>query len=342
MQILEEVITHKLFTLVTAPVAKGKTYAILNLYKNTQSQFVFVSPLRALADEIYQKLKDQKNIYYIHESKNDLKSDWESFLKKRKAFFVFTFETLSDELIDSLIESKLKILFVLDEFHLLYLWRDFRPIMHEKFLGILNSEMPIVALTATMNQLNMKELKNDLSYYQDSFVHLDFGNKELFYLPSKVHQLHGFDKKLLLRSFIINLRNKNEKEVFLLFAEFRSEVDQWVEITRRLGFQSIGCVGGEVSQFTKELSETVYEKRKLDCIIATSTLSHGVNLPEISKVFFSYQVNQDDFWLQMVGRGGRSGGRYEVYTFDGPRKKGPKAILERCSIYIFDWLGLPF
>lgn len=342
MQILEEVITQKLFTLVTAPVAKGKTYSILNLYKNTQSLFVFVSPLRALADEIYQKLKDQKNIYYVHESQNDFKSDWELFLKKRKAFFVLTFETLPDELLDSLIGSNLKILFVLDEFHLLYLWRDFRPIMHEKFLGILNSEMPIVALTATMNQLNMNELKNDLSYYQDSFVHLDFGNKELYYLPSKVHHLHGFDKKLLLRSFIMNLRNKDESEVFLLFAEFRSEVDQWVELTRRLGFHSIGCVGGEVSRFTKELSEAINEKRKLDCIIATSTLSHGVNLPEISKVFFSYQVNQDDFWLQMVGRGGRSGGRYEVYTFDGPRKNGPKDILERCSIYIFDWLGLPF
>ncbi len=341
MQIPKEILTKNLFTLLTAPVAKGKTYSILNLYENIQCLLVFVSPLRALADEIFQKQKDKKNTYYVHDKGEELKVCWEKFLSKEKGFFIFTFETLPDELLDSIQFLDRKILFVIDEFHLIYLWKTFRPIMHEKLLGMLNSSMPLIGLSATMNEINLKELCWDLSFHQNEFAFLNFGNQELFYLPHKVHCFDGFDKQMMFRNFILNLKRKRPGEVFLMFAEFRSEVDQWVELTRRLGFKSMGCVGGEVMKFTTELSSSIEGKKKLDCIISTSTLSHGVNLPEITKVFIAYKVKQEDFWLQMVGRGGRSGKKYEVYTFDQSKLNAKLNPLNKIKFWIFDWVGVP-
>ncbi len=70
------------------------------------------------------------------------------------------------------------------------------------------------------------------------------------------------------------------------------------------------CVGGESRDFVLQLNQEV----QLDFIVATTVVSHGVNLPNIGKVYFTYNVENLDFYLQMLGRGGRSGESFEVHT----------------------------
>jgi superfamily II DNA or RNA helicase len=55
-----------------------------------------------------------------------------------------------------------------------------------------------------------------------------------------------------------------------------------------------------------------------DYIISTTVLSHGVNLPDISKIYFLYVVENLDFWIQMTARGGRRGERYQVFALERP------------------------
>ena len=132
------------------------------------------------------------------------------------------------------------------------------------------------------------------------------------------------------------LRIKKESDVYLVFCSYRSEVDELVARSRRMGLRSLGCVGGEVEGFLKELELT---HGAIDCIFSTTTLSHGVNLPEIKKVFINYEVKHYDFWLQMIGRGGRRGADYEVYTFDAFHSDKKQLLKSHLINYVTDFVG---
>lgn len=222
-------------------------------------------------------------------------------MQAKKSFMVTTAELLSPEFIEELCNQNQKVLFVIDEFHLFYHWgEDFRPVLHDRFLAILNFYFPILAVTATMAEEVMAKMKKDLSYYQDFWVHLDYGNHKLHREPSRMLSFKGLKPNYIQKAFWREIRQKKDDEIFLYFCAYRSQVDELVDRSRRMGFRVAGCVGGEVESFLETVKVT---EGKLDCIFSTTTLSHGVNLPEIKKVFIDYEVKNYDFWLQMVGRG---------------------------------------
>ena len=65
-----------------------------------------------------------------------------------------------------------------------------------------------------------------------------------------------------------------------------------------------------------------------------------MNLTEIKKVFISYEVKNYDFWLQMIGRGGRRGSDYEVYTFDTFHCSKKELLKNKFKIYLSDFVGM--
>ena len=70
-------------------------------------------------------------------------------------------------------------------------------------------------------------------------------------------------------------------------------------------------------------------------------MSHGVNLPEIKKVFINYEVKNYELWLQMIGRGGRQGSLYEVYSFDQFHLQEGQKIKNYLRVSLADWTGFP-
>jgi ATP-dependent DNA helicase RecQ len=314
MKLINELFIPSQFTLLTAPVAAGKTRMVVDFYSDNQYKVIFVSPLRALANEVYARLSQTEKHIYLAGGGHDLEASLTDFLQARKGLLVATMELLSEDFLEACAEQHEKILFILDEFHLFYHWGEgFRPILHDRFLAILETQAPVLGITATMNDEIMLKLGNDLSFHNDYWIYLDFGNQKLHREPKKIHTFHPMQPGVFNRAFWRELRTKNEEDVFLLFCSYRSEVDELVERARRMGLRALGCVGGEVEIFLQELQKF---EGKVDVIFSTTTLSHGVNLPEIKKVFINYEVKNYDFWLQMIGRGGRQGADYEVYTYD--------------------------
>lgn len=314
MKLIKELFCPSQFTLLTAPVAAGKTRMVVEFYRDNDYKVIFVSPLRALANEVYNRLVQTERHVYLAGGGHDLETSFTDFLQSRRGFLIATMELLSEDFLEACAEQHEKIIFILDEFHLFYHWGDgFRPVLHDRFLAILDTQAPVIGITATMSDELMTKLVNDLAYHHSHWFFLDFGNHRLHREPEKIHYFHSMKPQIFNRAFWREVRTKNDDEVFLLFCLFRSEVDELVARARRMGLRALGCVGGEVEQFLKELEQ--YEG-KVDLIISTTTLSHGVNLPEIKKVFINYEIKNYDFWLQMIGRGGRQGAAYEVYTFD--------------------------
>ncbi len=336
MKLIPELFLNDLFTLLTAPVAKGKTKLIVDYYRENQVRVVFVSPLRALANEVYSKLKEEKSTFLLG-GEISFEEVCVNFLQKKKSFLVTTMEMLSEEFLEAVAQSTNPTLFVLDEFHLFYHWGEtFRPVLHDRFLAILNSGVPVLGMTATMSEELILKLTNDLTYHCDTWIHIDYGNHQLHRKPERVNSFIGFTKNKLERSFAREMSYKNNNDVFLFFCSYRSEVDEKVEWARRQGYRALGCVGGEVERFLQELEQT---KGEIDCIFSTTTLSHGVNLPEIKKVFINYEVKNYDFWLQMIGRGGRRGSNYEVYTFDAFHLSKKELFKNKIKIYLSDLVG---
>lgn len=100
--------------------------------------------------------------------------------------------------------------------------------------------------------------------------------------------------------------------VKLVFCKYRNEVVELTQLFNKVGIKSLGCVGGETGKFQVELAKC----SDLKIIFATSALSHGVNLPSIAEVYLTYKVSCIDFWIQMVGRGGRKGEQFQLHTME--------------------------
>jgi replicative superfamily II helicase len=95
MKLIEQLFNPSQFTLLTAPVAAGKTRLVVEFYREHQFKVIFVSPLRALANEVYAKLESTEKNIFLAGGKVPLEDCMVNFLAARKAFLVATMELLS-------------------------------------------------------------------------------------------------------------------------------------------------------------------------------------------------------------------------------------------------------
>jgi superfamily II DNA or RNA helicase len=292
--------------LMIAPPAWGKTYRLLDLFrKRSDVLYIFVSPLRALANEFNEKISPQFQSLLIEGHKN-----WQQFLGDEQVVIV-TPELILGQLF-RLNRVDRPILFILDEFHLYSYWgTTFRESMWETLIEIALTEKPILAMTATYGQLEENFFINQLKNQIEIIVKIDQGNQRLLYPPSEI-RLISPNLRGKIKYFVLHELEKKKRGSVLFFVEYRSLVQEYEKIFSSLGFRVLSCVGGEAAQFSLKLQQFPDP----DLIIATTVLSHGVNLPKISSILFSYELKNDDFWIQMVGRGGRKGETYNLYTFD--------------------------
>jgi len=198
---------------------------------------------------------------------------------------------------------------IIDEFHLFFYWGDtFRPVMWEAFFEISQSAELIILLTATLSPEMKIEIEN-FSQHFDEMMWIDHGNQKLKYLPARY--IKAFSKEWILNEVRGSKKNESVK---LIFCEYRNEVYQLEKELTNLDFKCISCVGGEAGEMALKLKLNP----RPDFIISTTVLSHGVNLPDIRKIFFTYSLKNLDFWIQMVARGGRRGEKYEVFALEIP------------------------
>lgn len=198
---------------------------------------------------------------------------------------------------------------IFDEFHLFFYWGDtFRFRMWEAFYEISTRASLTVLLTATL----FPEMKEEIKLFSpqfDSLLWIDHGNQILKFKPARYIKAPS-------RNWILK-QIENEDygaSVKLIFCQYREEVYEIEKRLRNSGFSCLTCIGGESKYFKDKLKHTPLP----DFIISTTVLSHGVNLPQIRKIFFLYEVNNLDFWIQMVARGGRRGESYEVQALEKP------------------------
>lgn len=198
---------------------------------------------------------------------------------------------------------------IFDEFHLFFYWGDtFRERMWECFFCLSQNAEEVFLLTATLSV----GMKNEITLFSSQFDRIwwiDHGNQRLKTLPS----LYVRAPSIQWMKSLIEAEEK-DGTVKLIFCRYRQEVLDWEKRLNGLGHSTLTCLGGE-SHFMRL---RLQKNPRPDFIISTTVLSHGVNLPSIGKIFFLYPVQNIDFWIQMVARGGRRGEAYQVYALESP------------------------
>ena len=298
------------FTLLMAPPAWGKTRLLLRQMDGGDDIWIFLSPLRALADEFYRSCEGISARYLIEKGE-----DWGGVRRAKgmaPTVVVTTPECLRAEKLESIAKGR-RICVVMDEFHLFYLWgHSFRPQLWDSLLALSCRGFSFLGLSATMNQVIRREWWRDFPLAFDVMVEIDLGNGRFKHLPQMIHYFSPWGGRMLERRFLSMLPLRRDATV-LYFCRYRRQVDAWVAFCRRQGVLALGCKGGEVERFIQEMDSL---SKPPAVIFTTTALSHGVNLPRIDKVFLSYVVESRDFWLQMATRGGRRGGPFQIYTLN--------------------------
>lgn len=198
---------------------------------------------------------------------------------------------------------------IFDEFHLHFYWGDtFRPQMWEVFFDLAGFASLTILLTATFSKEMEEEVKL-FSCHFDKILWVNHGNQILKNIPYSYLKIA--DVRLMKKLIEFDKRSEGTS---LIFCAYREEVMRWGEFLRQRGFKVWTCVGGEAAIFSLQ----VQAEEPPDFIVATTVLSHGVNLPQVSTIYFLYAVKNIDFWIQMVARGGRRGERFRVFALENP------------------------
>lgn len=267
---------HNHLLILTAPPAAGKTHLITRLIEQLEEPPLFISPLRALANECIAKWGESCVVMTPEE-----------WLCKQTSCSVV----------------------VIDEFHLFFYWGDsFRPRMWEAFFALVEKAELVIVLTATLTPQMIEEVKTYTCHFQ-GITWVDHGNQKLKHKPLRYLKVRSLK---WMEDYILGA--EHAEGVSLIFCGFRSQVKRWEEVLTSRGFSAWSCVGGEASAF----SQRVQSGPPPQFIIATTVLSHGVNLPNISRIFILYEIKNLDFWIQMVARGGRRGEGFEVFALEKP------------------------
>jgi superfamily II DNA helicase RecQ len=303
--------------ILTAPPGWGKTYKLLKAIKSSSRRVVFIFPLRALCDEVYLKalefkiptinLRAQKDNELISEGNYDL--------------IVATPELVrfSNMLVDRI--------FILDEFHLFYYWGDsFRERMQEVYMELTSYSVPVVFLTATLGDELKARLVTELELNYENIYQINMGNQKLKNYPKKIY----FYPKSYITWMKDDYKYSKKKGTSLIFCKYREEVKKISAELRSMGNCVLSCVGGEAQEFVNILNT----QDEIDYIVATSVISHGVNLPNIQNLYFTYKVENLDFYLQMVGRGGRAGENFNIHVQNLNYFRRLDLILGFCRIFL--------
>tara|TARA_Y100000385_G_scaffold258167_1_gene285961 strand:- start:502 stop:1584 length:1083 start_codon:yes stop_codon:yes gene_type:complete len=290
--------------LLIAPTGWGKTTLLLDLVKNSEKTWVYLAPLRALANEFYirssKAIKGTILISHHYEVQEMISSGLKTKL------LIITPELLSEKLIQYF---KIGTNYVFDELHLFYYWGGtFRPKLIECYEDVLSTGNSCLSLSATMSDELVKRWEIDGRLNSERTIKINLNNHTLKKDPRETTYIPKPFAKLFMNELIF----KKTRFSKLIFCAYKDEVMSLKNRLEGLGFCVVTCIGGQTQLLAGELSR----KPKPDFILATSAASHGVNLPKISIIYLSYKIKNYDFWVQMCGRGGRQGEEFRVFTRD--------------------------
>jgi ATP-dependent Lhr-like helicase len=292
---------------ITSPTASGKTEAIIaplieRLFNEgwRSLAILYISPTRALVNDIFYRLKEQLEELGISTS---LKTgDKPSFNPQKLPNLLIT----TPESFDSLLCRHPQVFrelraVVLDEIHLVdntYRGDQIRLLL-KRLRYITETEFNIYALSATI--ADPKDIGN--RYFNDFEVIKSHGRREIEYTLVKS-----------LKDVFEHARNEKLKKM-LIFCNKRKSVEMMAIKARNLwGRDKVVVHHGSLSKAIREEAESFMKESQFGVCIATMSLEIGIDIGDIDAIVLAEVPWSISSLLQRIGRGNRRTQKNRVFA----------------------------
>lgn len=301
-------------TFVIMPTGGGKSLCYQLPALLLEGTAIIISPLIALmknqVDSIRGYSEQDHVAHFLNSSLNKseqerVKSDLSS--GNTKLLYVAP-ETLTKEETIAFFKAITISFVAVDEAHCISEWgHDFRPEyrrIKEMIKGI-NSEIPIMALTATATPKVQGDIQKNLGMSDASVYKASFNRPNLFY---------EVRPKVDVVKQIIRFIKEREGKSGIIYCLSRKKVEEIAETLVVNGIKALPYHAG-FDAGTRARNQDMFLNEGVDVIVATIAFGMGIDKPDVRFVIHHDMPKSLEGYYQETGRGGRDGGEGHCLAF---------------------------
>ena len=307
----EEIINNiigKKNTFVIMPTGGGKSlcYQLPALFLDGTA--IVISPLIALMKNQVDAVRgysEENSIAHVLNSSlnseeiNKVKSDVKS--KKTKLLYLAPESLAKVSNIDFLKSINISFL-AIDEAHCISEWgHDFRPDYRNirNILNKINSDLPIIALTATATPKVQSDILKNLDITDADVFKSSFNRPNLYYeVRSKTDQVNND---------LIKFIKSRDGKSGIIYCLSRKKVEEISELLVLNNIKSVPYHAGLESKIRNQNQDS-FLMENVDVVVATIAFGMGIDKPDIRFVIHYDVPKSLEGYYQETGRAGRDGG----------------------------------
>lgn len=312
----QEAVLKQLFagkdTLALLPTGGGKSICYQIPALTLPGICVVVSPLLALMKDQVDNLSENgvsAAALNSHTTKEEAQEIWRKAIRGELKLLYLSPERIQFELENLL--SKIKIsLFAIDEAHCISQWgHDFRPEYSELYaLRKRFPQIPLIALTATADEVTRKDILQQLSIPKENIVLSSFDRPNLS-LSVKIN----YRKREKLRE-MERLLKRHKRDCGIIYCLSRKGCESLAKELRELSFRAEAYHAGLETQERIRIQEDFINDR-IQIVCATTAFGMGIDKPDIRYVIHYNTPKNMEGYYQEIGRAGRDGMPSETLLF---------------------------
>ena len=314
----EEVIKNILAgnnTFAIMPTGGGKSLCYQLPALIQEGTAIVVSPLIALMKnqvDAIRGISSENGIAHVLNSsltKNEVKQVKEDITDGiTKLLYVAPESLTKTDYVDFLKSVHLSFI-AIDEAHCISEWgHDFRPEYRNlrSIVDRLDSNMPIIALTATATPKVQEDILKNLGIPEAKTFKASFNRPNLFYEVRP--------KTADVDSDIIRFVKKNSGKSGIIYCLSRKRVEQLAQVLQVNGISAVPYHAGFDAK-TRSKYQDMFLMEDVDVVVATIAFGMGIDKPDVRFVIHNDIPKSIESYYQETGRAGRDGGEGHCLAF---------------------------
>ena len=303
-------IAKKKDTIGILPTGYGKSVCYILPHLLYKKNIIVISPLIALMEDQYLKLKEKGiNIYTFNSTK---KIDIRPINNGEEiGLLYFSPESFMGyaDFIRNLVKKKMVCLFAIDEVHCITSWCDFRDDynnLHE-IKEICKDKIPILAVTATATNNSIQQISDKLNLNDPIIIKSSFVKSNLYL---KFFHKNGLQYDI---SQIINILKKHKCKT-IIYCKTRKETEEISNLIQTFGLKS-AFYHGDLKADVRTKVQEQFTNNEIDIMCATIAFGMGIDIYNIYLIIHYGISKTIESYYQEIGRAGRDMTDSNCYLF---------------------------